>query len=88
VFDQRTTIREEVAQRLAGIYAEAGFDYAYFDGAEDVPPPYWFNVSWAQWLTRAQKEALRNLDQEHILLINEKGEFELVPYWEIKQADK
>jgi len=51
VFDQRTTIQEEVAQRLAGIYDEAGFDYAYFDGAEDVPPPYWFNVSWAQWLT-------------------------------------
>ena len=217
VFDQRTSIQEEVAQRLAGIYDEAGFDYAYFDGAEDVPPPYWFNVSWAQWLTykafknkplfsegackshfswhiltrgnafdvfepevlkaavrehpgeeapriardftgcdfgwtgyvvptanrigtqpdmleyntsraaawdcpfsfrprleelarhprtadnmevvrrweevrvrkwlsREQKEVLRKLDQEHILLVNEKGEFELVPYWEIKQA--
>jgi hypothetical protein len=217
VYDQRTSIQEEVAQRLAGIYDEAGFDYAYFDGAEDVPPPYWFNVSWAQWLTYkafrnkplfsegackshfswhiltrgnafdvfepevlkaavrehpgeeapriakdftgldfgwtgyvvptadrigtqpdmlefntsraaawdcpfsfrpgldelarhprtadnmevvrrweevrvrrwltpAQKNALRNLEQEHILLINEKGEFELVPYWEIERA--
>jgi hypothetical protein len=51
VFDQRTSIQEEVAERLAGIYDGANFDFAYYDGAEDVPPPYWFNVSRAQWVT-------------------------------------
>lgn len=48
-FDQRTSIQEEVSERLAALYREAGFQFAYFDGAEDVHPPYWFTVSWPQW---------------------------------------
>ena len=51
VYDQKTGIQEEVARRLGKLYGQAGFRFAYFDGAEDVPPPYWFNVSRAQWLT-------------------------------------
>ncbi len=51
VYDQKTSIQEEVARRLGKLYADAGFQFAYFDGAEDVPPPYWFTVSRAQWLT-------------------------------------
>ncbi len=47
-FDQRTSIQQEVAERIGKIYNEAGFDFVYFDGAEDVPPPYWFNTSMAQ----------------------------------------
>jgi len=47
-FNQNTTIQEEVAKRLATIIKEAGFKFLYFDGAEDVPPPYWYNVSKAQ----------------------------------------
>lgn len=47
-FDQNTSIQEEVAERLAGIVEEAGFRFLYYDGAEDVPPPYWYNVSKAQ----------------------------------------
>jgi hypothetical protein len=48
---QDTDIQEEVAQRLAGIYRDAGFKFVYFDGAEDVPgPEYWYTVSRAQWL--------------------------------------
>ncbi len=54
VYDQKTGIQEEVAQRLGKLYGRAGFRFAYFDGAEDVPPPYWFNVSRAQWLTWRQ----------------------------------
>ena len=54
VYDQKTSIQEEVAHRLGNLYVEAGFEFAYFDGAEDVPPPYWFNVSRAQWLTWKQ----------------------------------
>jgi hypothetical protein len=216
-FTQNTSIQEEVADRLGKIYREAGFKFAYFDGAEDVPPPFWFTVSRAQtvvwqhlepkplfaegackshfswhiltrgnafdtcrpevikaciraypaaeaprvardftsinfgwigywapsketigtqpdmieyatsraaawdcpfsllgnleqmdlhprtadnlevvkrwedvrasnWLTRAHKEALRNLDQEHTLLINETGHFEMVPYVQIEKV--
>lgn len=47
-FDQNTSIQAEVAERIATIYREAGFEFVYFDGAEDVHPPYWYNVSKAQ----------------------------------------
>jgi hypothetical protein len=49
-FSQNTSIQEEVAERLAEIYRDAGFQWVYFDGAEDVPIPYWFTVSRSQWL--------------------------------------
>ncbi|MDD3544983.1 MAG: hypothetical protein PHG96_06445 [Kiritimatiellae bacterium] len=51
-FDQRTSIQDEVAERLGKIYSYCGFQFVYFDGAEDVHPPYWFNVSWAQQRVR------------------------------------
>ncbi len=47
-FNQKTNIQEEVAERLAVIIKEAGFKFIYYDGAEDVAPPYWYNVSKAQ----------------------------------------
>ena len=46
--DQNTDIQEEIAERLAHIYREVGFRFVYFDGAEDVPYPYWYNVSRSQ----------------------------------------
>ena len=49
-FTQNTDIQDEVAARVAKIYGEAGFKFAYFDGAEDVPPPFWFTVSRGQWV--------------------------------------
>ena len=45
-FDQRTDIQAEVAKRIAPLYNEPGFRFAYFDGAEDVHYPYWFTTSW------------------------------------------
>lgn len=59
-FDQRTSIQDEVAERIARIYREAGFQFVYFDGAEDVHPPYWHTVSLPQWLVhrRLQPEPL------------------------------
>lgn len=59
-FTQNTSIQEEVAERLRTIYQEAGFQFVYYDGAEDVPPPYWYNVSRAQWVVqqRLQPQAL------------------------------
>ncbi|MDP4184817.1 MAG: hypothetical protein Q8862_06590 [Bacteroidota bacterium] len=47
-FDQNTSIQQEVAERLGEIYSKAGFQFVYFDGAEDVHPPYWYNVSKSQ----------------------------------------
>jgi len=46
--NQNTTIQKEIGQRLGKIYNEAGFRFVYFDGAEDVPMPYWYNVSRSQ----------------------------------------
>ncbi len=48
-FSQKTDIQQETARRIAKIYQDAGFQFVYFDGAEDVPPPYWYTVSKAQW---------------------------------------
>lgn len=47
--DQNTTLQAEIADNLAKIINGCGFEFIYFDGAEDVPMPYWYNV------TRAQK---------------------------------
>ncbi len=49
-FTQDTSIQAEVADRLKTIYDQAGFKFVYFDGAEDVPLPYWYTVSRAQWI--------------------------------------
>ena len=46
----------------------------------------WEDVREQKWLTDEQKEMLKNLDQEHILLINEEKEFELLPYEQIEGA--
>ena len=46
----------------------------------------WEEVRTTNWLTKEQKEALKNLEQEHILLIDEQKQFELVPYNQIKDA--
>jgi hypothetical protein len=47
-FAQDTSIQAEVAGRLQNFYKQAGFRFMYFDGSEQVPPPYWYNVSLAQ----------------------------------------
>jgi len=46
----------------------------------------WEDARAAGWLTEAQKDELKNLEQEHILLINEQKEFELVPYNKVEGA--
>ncbi len=47
----------------------------------------WEDVRRRKWLTEEQKKSLRNLDQEHILLIGEDGEYDLVPYDRITCAE-
>jgi hypothetical protein len=51
--DQNSDLQEEIAQKLADIYS-AGFQFVYFDGSEGVNPPFWFNVSAAQWKVYSQ----------------------------------
>lgn len=46
----------------------------------------WEDVRAKGWLTDGQKEELRSSGEEHILLIDEKGEYELVRYRQIEQA--
>ena len=46
----------------------------------------WEEIRRLKLLTGEQKEALKNPDQEHILLVNEKGEFELREYDRINAA--
>ncbi len=53
----KTDILVEMAERLAELIQEAGFKFIYYDGAEDVPPPYWYWVSKSQLIVH---EALEN----------------------------
>ena len=46
----------------------------------------WEDVRQKGWLSAEQKKQLQNLEQEHILLINEEQEYELVPYYRIEGA--
>ncbi|MFW6100537.1 MAG: hypothetical protein ACOC90_04065, partial [Bacteroidota bacterium] len=48
----------------------------------------WEKVKDTDWLTEKQKQMLRNIEQEHILLTNEQEEFELLPYEQIENAAK
>ncbi|MBE5868512.1 MAG: hypothetical protein E7293_06080 [Lachnospiraceae bacterium] len=47
----------------------------------------WEDVRRKDWLTLEQKNMLKELGKEHILLINEQGEYELVPYEQISCED-
>lgn len=47
--DQNSSIQDEIARNIANIYDSCGFEFLYFDGAEDVPNPYWYNVSRSQY---------------------------------------
>jgi len=43
----------------------------------------WEEVRASKWLTDEQRQLLRNAEQEFILLLDEKGELELVPYEQV-----
>lgn len=51
IIDQKTDFIDEVAANIARTYDGAGFDWMYFDGAEDVPPPRWYTTTMAQLKT-------------------------------------
>lgn len=43
--DLDTDILDEMADRIAKVFNECGFDMVYFDGVEDVPQPFWHYVA-------------------------------------------
>lgn len=47
--DQRTGLQDEIAAKLATIYNEAGFEFAYFDGSEGTNPPFEVYIPYAQY---------------------------------------
>jgi hypothetical protein len=57
--DQNSTLPDEIGEKLAKFYS-AGFQFVYWDGSEGVNPPFWYNVSRAQWriYQRLQPEPL------------------------------
>lgn len=92
--DQNTTLQQEIAERLGDIYREAGFRFLYFDGAEDVPMPYWYNVSRSQMTVYEEMEpaplfsegALKSHYGWHILTRG--NAFDLFPPERIRYAMK
>ncbi|MEW6358935.1 MAG: hypothetical protein AB1696_21565 [Planctomycetota bacterium] len=51
IIDQRTSLLDEAADNIARTYDGAGFDWMYFDGAEDVHEPRWYTTTMAQLKT-------------------------------------
>jgi hypothetical protein len=47
-FTQNTSLQAEVAKRIQEFYEQAGFKFLYFDGAEQVPAPFWYTIARAQ----------------------------------------
>ena len=48
----------------------------------------WEDVRLKKWLTQEQKDELKSATQEHHLLVNEEGEYELVPVCMLETGDK
>ena len=48
----------------------------------------WEDARAKKWLTQDQKDALKSTTQEHHLLVNEDGEYELVPVQMLETGDK
>lgn len=47
--DQRTSLQDEVNEKILALYNGAGFRYMYFDGAEGTNEPFGYYVSLAQY---------------------------------------
>ena len=62
IIDQNTDMIDEHAQDIANTYNAAGFDWIYFDGAEDVHEPRWYTTS------NAKLEVIERLDRKPVLV--------------------
>lgn len=62
IIDQTTEMIEQHAQDIANTYNAAGFDWIYFDGAEDVHDPRWYTTS------NAKLEVIKRLERKPFLV--------------------
>lgn len=51
LLDQGARLFAQFADRIATTYERVGFDWIYFDGAEDVQEPQWYTTAMGQWAT-------------------------------------
>ena len=65
--DLRTTLKNEVSERIAGIINRCGFDMIYFDGGEcnNANGPYWY------WVSQQQRDICERV--HHPLLVQGSG---------------
>lgn len=65
------------------------FDYRKHPRYDDIFEVLrrWEDVRVKNWLTKEQKDLLKNPDIEYTLLVDEKGEYILVPYEEVKTGN-
>ncbi len=62
VIDQETTLLAEVAERLAAIFNECGFDMVYFDGGEDVD-----RRRFSYYVANFQQQAMQRFAQRPVI---------------------
>ena len=62
IIDQNTDMIDQHARDIAATYNAAGFDWIYFDGAEDVHEPRWYTTS------NAKLEVIERLEREPALV--------------------
>lgn len=62
IIDQETSLMDEVAERIAGIFNDCGFDMVYFDGGEDVDRRR-FNY----YVSNFQEQAMRRFARRPLL---------------------
>jgi len=62
IIDQTTDMIDEHTADIARTYNAAGFDWIYFDGAEDIHPPRWYRY------TVPKLKLIEKLDQEPVII--------------------
>lgn len=73
--DLRTTLKDEIAERIAGVMNRCGFDMVYFDGGECnmANGPYWY------WVSQQQDAVCRRFKRE--VLVQGSGGTQWTWHW-------
>lgn len=73
--DLRTTLKDTISERVAGVINNCGFDMVYFDGGEcnGANGPYWY------WVSKQQDDTCRRVKRE--LLVQGSGGTHWTWHW-------
>ncbi len=73
--DLRTTLKNEISERIAGLINRCGFDMVYFDGGEcnSANGPYWY------WVSQQQDDVCRRFKRE--VLVQGSGGTQWTWHW-------